>query len=98
MIMSKTSVSKVTEVLWEVEIEAFQKRDLSDFDVEYLFLAPIYKTLRKRYGMKQDDLDELLNHLKIPMHHRRKVRTTNLIQRSFEEKIRRTKVILGFFD
>ena len=44
----------------------------------------------------RDDLDGLLNHLKIPMHHRKKVRTTNLIQRSFEEKIRGTKVIPGF--
>ena len=226
MIMSKSSVSKVTEVLWG-EFEAFQKRDLSDLDVEYLFLDAIYETLRKRYGMKEavlcawgilrtgekviihlglgnkesyedwleflrdmvsrglrtptsvtsdgapglikaieavfpkslrircwyhrmenfrnkvpeeiwpelkaeitmirdassyergkqlteefisryegqypslikalrDDLDGLLNHLKIPIHHRKKVRTTNLIERSFEEERRRTKVIPGF--
>jgi len=44
----------------------------------------------------RDDLDGLLNHLKIPIHHRKKVRTTNLIERSFEEERRRTKVIPGF--
>jgi len=52
MIMSKSSVSKATEVLWE-EFEAFQKRGLSGFDVKYIFLDAIYETLRKRYGMKE---------------------------------------------
>jgi len=226
MILSKTAVSNITEVLSE-EFDRFQMRDLSCFDVEYLFLDAIYETLRKRYGMKEavlcawgilrtgekvllhlalgnkesyedwldflrdmisrglntptsitsdgaaglikaieavfpkslrircwyhrmdnfsskvpeelwpeikaeislirdassheqgkqlaaafisrykdkypslikvflDDLDALLNHLKIPLRHRKTVRTTNLIERSFEEERRRTKVIPGF--
>lgn len=45
----------------------------------------------------QDDLEALLHHLKIPFPHRKSVRTTNLIERSFEEERRRTKVIPGFF-
>jgi transposase-like protein len=41
-ILSRTSVSKVTEVLYE-EFEAFQGRDLSGFRVEYLFLDAIMR-------------------------------------------------------
>jgi transposase-like protein len=44
-----------------------------------------------------EDLKALLSHLKLPLRHRRSVRTTNLIERSFLEEKRRTKVIPGFF-
>jgi putative transposase len=45
-----------------------------------------------------DDLDASLAHLRVPPAHRRFVRTTNLIERGFEEERRRTKVIPRFFD
>lgn len=45
-----------------------------------------------------DDLEATLNHLKVPANHRINVRTTNLIERSFVEERRRTKVIPRFFD
>jgi len=45
-----------------------------------------------------DDLEASLNHLRIPAGHRKTVRTTNLIERSFEEERRRTKTIPRFFD
>ncbi len=45
-----------------------------------------------------EDLEASLNHLKLPVRLRRAVRTTNLIERSFEEERRRTKVIPRFFD
>lgn len=45
-----------------------------------------------------DDLDASLMHLRVPPAHRKFVRTTNLIERSFEEERRRTKVIPRFFD
>jgi hypothetical protein len=38
LLLSKSSVSKVTEALW-AEYEAFAKGDLSELDVEYLWLA-----------------------------------------------------------
>ena len=44
----------------------------------------------------REDLDALLNHLRLPFRHRRYVRTTNLVERSFEEERRRTKVIPCF--
>lgn len=44
-----------------------------------------------------DDLKASLNHLKVPVRHRISVRTTNLIERSFLEEKRRTKIIPHFF-
>jgi transposase-like protein len=45
-----------------------------------------------------DDLEASLAHLRVPLVHRKFVRTTNLIERAFEEERRRTKVIPRFFD
>jgi hypothetical protein len=45
-----------------------------------------------------EDLDGLLAHLRLPARHRIHRRTTNLIERSFEEERRRTKVIPRFAD
>ncbi|HHV79598.1 MAG TPA: hypothetical protein GXX40_08350 [Firmicutes bacterium] len=47
--------------------------------------------------MGLDDVEASLRHLKLPPVHRKFVRT-NLIDRSFEEERRRTKVISRFFD
>jgi putative transposase len=44
-----------------------------------------------------DDLDASLAHLELPLAHRKFVRTTNLIERSFEEERRRTKTLPRFF-
>jgi transposase-like protein len=51
-LLSKSSVSEVTEVLWE-EFEAFGKRDLAGFDVAYLFCDAVYESLRRQAGCKQ---------------------------------------------
>ena len=45
-----------------------------------------------------DDLPASLAHLRLPAAHRKFVRTTNLIERSFEEERRRTKTIPRIFD
>jgi putative transposase len=52
MLLSRSSVSEVTESLWE-EYEAFAKRDLSAFDVVYLFADAVYESLRKQAGCRQ---------------------------------------------
>lgn len=44
----------------------------------------------------EDDLDELLNFLECPEAHRRKVRTTNAIERAFREIRRRTRPMSCF--
>jgi putative transposase len=45
-----------------------------------------------------DDLEASLAHLKLPVRHRINVRTTNLLERSFLEERRRTKVIPRLLD
>jgi transposase-like protein len=45
-----------------------------------------------------DDLEGSLAHLKVPVRHRINVRTTNLLERSFLEERRRTKVIPRLMD
>ena len=44
-----------------------------------------------------EDLEALLNHLRVPWRHRKPVRTTNLIERSFVEERPQTKTIPRFF-
>jgi len=44
VILSKSAVSNITEALYE-DFEEFQGRDLSCFEVEYLFLDAIYEIL-----------------------------------------------------
>lgn len=51
-LLSRSAVSRVTEVLWE-EFEAFAKRDLSGFDVVYLFCDAVYESLRQQAGCRQ---------------------------------------------
>jgi putative transposase len=46
----------------------------------------------------EDDLDACLNHLRCPAKHRKSISTTNLVERSFGEEKRRSKVIPRFFD
>jgi putative transposase len=45
-----------------------------------------------------DDLEASLNHLRLPVRHRVNTRTTNLLERTFEEERRRSKVIPRFGD
>ena len=42
------------------------------------------------------DLDQLVTHLRFPSEHRKRIRTTNLLERTFVEVRRRTKVIGRF--
>jgi putative transposase len=45
-------VSQISEVLW-ADYEAFAERDLSGFEVEYLFLDAVYESLREQGGLKE---------------------------------------------
>jgi putative transposase len=44
----------------------------------------------------ENDLDDMLHFLDCPVSHRIKIRTTNIIERSFREVRRRTKTISCF--
>lgn len=51
MVISRSAVSEVTDRLWE-QYQQFISRDLSDIDVEYLFVDAIFESLR-RWGAKE---------------------------------------------
>jgi len=51
-LISRSGVSRVTETLWE-EYEAFQQRDLSEFEVEYLFMDAVYESLRQQAHVRE---------------------------------------------
>jgi transposase-like protein len=52
MLLSKSAVSQVTEVLWQ-EYESFTKRDLSCFDVVYLFADAVHESLKQQANCSQ---------------------------------------------
>ncbi len=68
--------------------EAAAARLIKDF-------AEIYPAAVKSFS---EDLEASLAHLKLPVRHRINVRTTNLLERSFVEERRRTKVIPRLMD
>lgn len=51
-LLSRTAVSQITETLW-ADYEAFANRDLSGFELEYLFLDAVYESLREQGGLKE---------------------------------------------
>jgi putative transposase len=51
-LLSRSSVSRVTEALWE-EYEAFAERDLSGIEVVYLFADAVYESLRQQAGVRE---------------------------------------------
>jgi transposase-like protein len=51
-VLSKSTISEITEVLWE-EYEAFEKQELSSLKVVYLLVDAIYESLRKEFGIKE---------------------------------------------
>jgi len=51
-LLSRTAVSEMTEALWE-EYESFCQRDLSGFEVVYLFLDAVYESMRLNRGPKE---------------------------------------------
>jgi len=92
---------KVPPEVWpELKLELISLRDAKDYKTG-LALAQefeerynsVYPSLVKALI---DDQEALLAHLKLPASHRICCRTTNLIERSFVEERRRTKVIPGF--
>jgi transposase-like protein len=79
--------------------------------LQQVFLAPDHATglrrgraliarFRARYPSAMEclekDLEECLTYLLFPLEHQRRLRTTNLLERTFEESRRRTKVIPRF--
>jgi putative transposase len=51
LLISKSAVSEITDRLWE-DYQAFIARDLSEVEVEYLFVDAVFESLR-RHGAKE---------------------------------------------
>lgn len=77
-------------------------RDAPTYEAGQLAAAGVLERFGEQYpsAMKcfADDLEASLNHLRVPVRHRIHVRTTNLLERSFVEERRRTKVIPRLLD
>ena len=77
-------------------------RDAPTLDAARVAADRLVNTYRQQYPAAvacfADDLDALLAIHRVPVRHRIRVRTTNLAERSFVEKRRRTKVIPRFPD
>jgi putative transposase len=90
---SKLSADDAPEVL--AHIRAI--RDAATYDAGRAMAAQVIETFSERFpsamACLSDDLEASLAHLKLPVRHRINTRTTNLLERSFEEERRRTKVI-----
>ena len=52
MLLSRSAVSEITDSLWE-DYKAFCERDLSQFEVEYLFVDAIYESRRRQGNVKE---------------------------------------------
>jgi len=93
--------SKVPEEIWpEIKAEIMSIRDAAGYEqgkqMAYEFIEKHKDKFPSLVRAFKEDLDALLNHLRLPFRHRRYVRTTNLVERSFEEERRRTKIIPCF--
>jgi len=62
------------------------------------FLTKYERTLPSAVRCFLDDFEASIAYLRCPEVHRKAIRTTNVIERAFEELRRRTKVIPRFFD
>lgn len=97
-IRSKLPADVVDEVLAHVRAV----RDAPTHETGEAMAASVIERYAERYPSAMacfaDDLQASLAHLKVPARHRINVRTTNLLERTFEEERRRTKVIPRLLD
>jgi len=74
--------------------------DAGSYDKGKALAKDLIATWKDRYPSAMDclekDLEECLTSLRFPKEHRKRIRTTNLLERLFEEGRRRTKVIPRF--
>ncbi|HQE26053.1 MAG TPA: transposase [Candidatus Atribacteria bacterium] len=88
---------KVPKEVWpEIKLELISIRDAKDYETGLKLAQEFQERYQDTYHSLvktlNDDLEALLAHLKLPASHHIHCRTTNLIERSFAEERRRTKV------
>ena len=89
------------DVAPEVEAEIYTIRDAATVEQGRARMREVIAKYRGLYpsamACLEDDAEASLNHLRLPARLRQLVRSTNLLERTFEEGRRRTKVIPRFF-
>jgi len=89
------------EVVPEVEAEIYTIRDAATVEQGRARMREVIAKYEGLYPSAMaclaDDAEASLNHLQLPARLRQLVRSTNLLERTFEEGRRRTKVIPRFF-
>jgi transposase-like protein len=89
------------DVVAEVRSAVLTVRDAATYEEGLHRAQEVIARYRDRYPSAMaclgEDLVASLNHLKLPARLRQTVRTTNLLERAFEEERRRSKVIPRFF-
>ncbi len=97
-IRSKLPAEGAEEVLAHVRAV----RDAPTLEAGEQAAATVIERFSDRYpaamACLSDDLEASLAHLRLPVRHRINTRTTNLLERTFEEERRRSKVIPRFGD
>ena len=97
----KNLQGKVPQEVWlDIKAELVGIRDAANYKQGLRLAKDFIDKYEKEYPSLvkafKKDLEALLSHLKFPVAHRKSIRTTNLIERSFEEERRRSKVIPRF--
>lgn len=86
----------------EVMAHVYAVRDAPTLDAARAAADRVVSTYRREYPAAvacfEDGLDALLAIHRVPIRHRIRVRTTNLVEQSFVEERRRTKVVGRFSD
>jgi len=85
-------VKRAVQAIWNAPNRATADLLVQDFITQY------GQDLPSATACLQDDLDACLSFLRCPPLHHTRIRTTNLIERAFEEQRRRTKTIPRFWD
>ncbi|MCY0898301.1 MAG: transposase, partial [Firmicutes bacterium] len=98
---TRNVLSRVPEgVQFEIKQQLYTIRDAADYATGLQRYQEVYDRLAQTYPSAArslaEDHEAWLAHLKVPARHRIIVRTTNLIERCFEEEQRRTKVLPRF--
>jgi putative transposase len=89
---AQAEVKKVVRAIWNAPNRATADVLVADFINRYGSVYP------SAVACLQDDLEACLAFLRCPALHHARIRTTNLIERAFEEQRRRTKTIPRFWD
>jgi transposase-like protein len=94
---------KIPREVWpEFKGMLIDMRDAPTIEKAQIRMATILEKYRHEFPEAcrclEDDSEALCNHIKVPERHRQYVRTTNLIERTFVEQRRRTKVTSHLWD